>query len=156
VEGAVVIGVHSRVPVFAYCRPADLRKGFEGLSALVRRDLGRDPIDGALYLFSNRRRRRAKVLYFDGTGLCVLSKRLEKGLFAKLWRSEAEKELSLTKPELELFLQGSQLVARLQLSPPPLVARDLRPHARARARSKPSLFVARRAGRGGERGHPVR
>lgn len=68
-----MIGTHSRVPVFAYCQPADMRKGFEGLSALVRRDLGRNPIDGSLYLFTNRRRRRAKVLYFDGTGLCVLA-----------------------------------------------------------------------------------
>jgi transposase len=138
-----VIGTHSRVPVFAYCRPADMRKGFEGLSALVRRDLGRDPIDGALYLFTNRRRRRAKVLYFDGTGLCVLSKRLEKGQFAKLWRSESEKELSLTRPELELFLQGSQLVGRLQLSPSLLAEKDLRPGRRERAGANAPLFIAR-------------
>lgn len=143
-----MIGAHSRVPVFAYCRPADMRKGFEGLSALVRRDLGRDPIDGSLYLFTNRRRRRAKVLYFDGTGLCVLAKRLEKGLFAKLWRSETAKELSLTKPELELFLQGSQVVGRLQLSPTPLAVKDLRPRLRARAASNAAIFVARRADRG--------
>jgi transposase len=138
-----VIGVHSRVPVFAYCRPADMRKGFEGLSALVRRDLGRDPVDGALYLFTNRRRRRAKVLYFDGTGLCVLSKRLEKGQFAKLWRTERERELSLTKPELELFLQGSQLVGRLQLSPSPLAEKDLRPSRRERTGANAPLFIAR-------------
>ena len=129
-----MIGVHSRVPVYAYCRPADMRKGFEGLSALVRRDLGRNPIDGALYLFTNRRRRRAKVLFFDGTGLCVYAKRLEKGLFAKLWRAGAAKELSLTKTELELFLQGSQLVGRVQLSPPMLGPDDLRPGSRARSR----------------------
>lgn len=140
-----MIGTHSRVPVFAYCRPADMRKGFEGLSALVRRDLGRDPIDGALYLFTNRRRRRAKVLYFDGTGLCVLSKRLEKGQFAKLWRTEREKELSLTKPELELFLQGSQLVGRLQLSPSPLAEKDLRPGRRERVGANAPLFIARQS-----------
>jgi transposase len=141
-----VIGAHSRTPVFAYCRPADMRKGFEGLSHLVRRDLGRDPINGTLYLFTNRRRRRAKVLYFDGTGLCVLAKRIERGQFAKLWRSESDRELSLTKTELELFLQGSQLVGRVQLSPEPLTAKDLRPRSRARAASV-SLFVARRASR---------
>lgn len=145
-----MIGAHSGVPVFAYCRPADMRKGYEGLSALVRRDLGRDPIDGSLYLFTNRRRRRARVLYFDGTGLCVLAKRLEKGLFAKLWRSESTKELALSKTELELYLQGSQLVGRLQLSPTPLTAKDLRPQSRARSAARPSLaaiFVARRRGR---------
>jgi transposase len=145
-----VIGTHSRVPVFAYCRPADMRKSFEGLSALVRRDLGRDPNDGSLYLFTNRRRRRAKVLYFDGTGLCVFAKRLEKGLFAKLWRSESAKELVLTRAELELFLQGSQLVGRLQLSPPPLSAKDLQPQSCARRATRPSiesLYAAHRGGR---------
>jgi transposase len=145
-----VIGAHSGVPVFAYCRPADLRKGFEGLSALVRQDLGRDPVDGSLYLFTNRRRRRAKVLYFDGTGVVVVSKRLEKGIFAKLWRFESEKELRLTRPELELFLHGSQIVGRLQLSPAPLTTKDLGPQARARRAARPSIgtiFAARRSGR---------
>lgn len=149
-----MIGAHSRVPVFAYCQPADMRKGFEGLSALVRHDLGRSPIDGSFYLFTNRRRRRAKVLYYDGTGLLVLSKRLDKGLFAKLWRSESEKELRLTRPELELFLHGSQLVGRLQLSPPPLTEKDLRPRSRARTAARASvtsIFVARRAARAGSR-----
>jgi transposase len=127
-----------------------MRKGFEGLSALVRQELGRSPIDGSFYLFTNRRRRRAKVLYYDGTGLLVLSKRLDKGVFAKLWRSEAEKELCLTRPELELFLHGSQIVGRLQLSPSPLTEKDLGPRSRARSAARSSItsiFVARRRGR---------
>jgi len=128
-----VIGIDSRVPVFAYCQPADLRAGFEGLSALVRQQMARDPISGALYLFTNRRRRRAKVLFFDGTGLVVYAKRLEIGLFAKLWRSETETALELTKAELELFLQGSQLVGRVLLSPPVLTMEDLRAGRRRRA-----------------------
>lgn len=56
-----MIGAQRRVPVFAYRRPVDLRKGFEGLSALVQQALGRDPLSGALYLFTNRRRMTAKV-----------------------------------------------------------------------------------------------
>ena len=56
-----MIGVQGRVPVFAYRRPTDLRKGFEGLSALVREALVQDPLSGALYLFTNRRRTTAKV-----------------------------------------------------------------------------------------------
>ena len=122
-----MLGAHSRVPVYAYARPADKRKGFEGLSALVRLEMGHDPNTGALYLFTNRPRTRAKVLQFDGTGLTVYSKRLEKGRFAKLWRSGGEKDLELTKTELDLFLQGSHLVGRMPLSPPALTADDLRP-----------------------------
>ena len=70
-----MIGAQGRVPVFAYRRPADLRKGFEGLSALVREALAQDPLSGALYLFTNRRRTTAKVLHFDGTGLGLYIKR---------------------------------------------------------------------------------
>lgn len=122
-----MLGVGGRVSVYAYCQPCDMRRGFESLSALVRLELRRDPLDGSLYLFTNRPRNRAKVLYFDGSGLCVLAKRLERGQFAKLWRSEGSSELGLTKTELELFLQGSHLIGRVPLSPPPLSAEDLRP-----------------------------
>ena len=120
-----MIGVLARVPVYAYCEPADMRKGYEGLSGLVREELGKDPLSGALYLFSNRRRNRAKVLYFDGTGLCVLAKRLEKGRFVALWHHVERKTIRLTKSELELFLQGSQLIARFQIAPQPLNEKDL-------------------------------
>ena len=68
--------------VVAYCQPVDMRKGYEGLSRLVRLEMGEDVLSGSLFLFTNKRRNRAKVLYFDGTGLCVLSKRLERGQFA--------------------------------------------------------------------------
>ncbi len=63
----------------------DLRKGYDGLSALVRESLGRDPTSGDLYLFVSRNRIRAKVLLWDCTGLCVFMKRLEQGCFATLW-----------------------------------------------------------------------
>ena len=103
-----MIGAHGRVPVFAYRRPADLRKGFEGLSALVREALAQDPLSGALYLFTNQRRTTAKVLHFDGTGLGLYIKKLARGRFAALWDDSAPASLSLTRTELDLFLQGSQ------------------------------------------------
>ena len=115
-----MIGAQGRVPVFAYRRPVDLRKGFEGLSALVQQALGRDPLSGALYLFTNRRRTTAKVLQFDGTGLTLYIKRLARGRFAALWNDDDATTLSLSRPELELFLQGSQLVGKVPLAPPPL------------------------------------
>lgn len=120
-----MIGAEGRVRVFAYCRPVDMRKGFEGLSALVRDELKRDPLCGALFLFANKTRTRAKVLHFDGSGLCVYAKRLERGRFAALWKYTDRESLPLTKTELELFLQGSHLIGRFQIAPPAMTEKDL-------------------------------
>ena len=57
-----MIGEYARVPVFAYGWPVDMRKSFESLAALVRQVPGHDPLSGALYLFTNRRRNAAKVV----------------------------------------------------------------------------------------------
>lgn len=120
-----MIGALGRVKVYAYCQPVDMRKGFEGLSGLVRETMKRDPLSGALFLFINRRRNRAKILHFDGTGMCVLAKRLEKGRFAALWMLAARETIPLTRAELELFLQGSHLIARFKLAPSELTDKDL-------------------------------
>ena len=111
--------------VVAYCQPVDMRKGYEGLSRLVRKEMGQDVLSGTLFLFTNKRRNRSKVLYFDGTGLCVLAKRLERGRFAPLWKRSAGGTLSLTHAELDLFLQGSELVGKMALSPAPLSKKEL-------------------------------
>lgn len=105
------------VRVFARAAPTDLRKGYDGLSALVREDLGRDPTSGDLFVFVARNRVRAKVLLFDGTGLCVLAKRLEDGRFACLWERVVGAEIELTQAELQLLLEGCELVGRRRLSP---------------------------------------
>ncbi len=78
------------VRVFAYPVPADLRKGYNGLFGLVTQGLNRDPMAGDLYLFLNRKRSSCKVLLWDGTGLCIFMKRLEKGRFANIWRREGD------------------------------------------------------------------
>ena len=78
-RAARVIGSTRTLRVWAYPAPADLRKGFDGLQALVAAQLQRDPLSGDCYLFVNRTRRRAKVLLWDGTGLCIYQKRLEQG-----------------------------------------------------------------------------
>ena len=69
---------------------------------------------------------RAKVLLFDGTGLCIYMKRLDKGRFAKLWKSDGG-ALSLTMSELSLFLEGSELVGKRALSPAPITHAELAP-----------------------------
>lgn len=116
-----MIGSSRRVRVFAYPAPADLRKGYNGLYGLVANALGLDPLSGDCFLFTNRRRTSAKVLHFDGTGLCIYSKRLEQGHFASLWAAGPGAPVRLTTNELALFLEGSQLVPRIPLSPPALV-----------------------------------
>jgi len=116
-----VIGSTRQVAVWAYGGPADLRKGFDGLSALVSQRLGRDPLSGDCYLFVNATRKRAKVLLWDGTGLCIYAKRLERGRFACLWRDADAHTVRLTMSELQLFLEGSALVGRVALSPAPFI-----------------------------------
>lgn len=114
-----MIGSTRQVAVHAYTASADMRKSFDALSALVARGLGRDVLSGDLFLFVSRNRRRAKVLYWDGTGLCAFAKRLEKGRFAALWERTDGQQLGLTMSELALLLEGSDLVGRVPLSPPP-------------------------------------
>jgi transposase len=116
-----MIGSSRRLRVFARSRPTDLRKGFSGLYGLVMEELGLDPTSGDLYLFVNRRRTLSKVLLWDGTGLCIYTKRLDRGQFAELWRDTGEASLRLTKAELDLFLEGCKEVGRAPLSPPEIL-----------------------------------
>jgi transposase len=75
----------------------------------------------------SRDRIRAKVLHFDGTGLCLYIKRLERGRFAALWREADAAPITLTVSELDLFLDGSALVGRMVLTPPALTHFSLAP-----------------------------
>jgi transposase len=107
-----------RVQVYAYTRPTDMRKGFDGLCALVTQGLQRDVLSGDIFIFISRDRIRAKTLQWDGTGLCLYAKRLERGRFAPLWREVGDDPIVLTISELDLFLDGSTLVGRVALTPP--------------------------------------
>lgn len=120
-----MIGSTRSIRVFAYAAVVDLRKSWEGLGAIVRNDLGHDILKGDLFLFVNRRRNRAKVLFFDGTGLCIFMKRLERGRFAALWKHSSGKTLSLTMSELQLFIEGSRIIGKIRLIPPDLDERSL-------------------------------
>jgi transposase len=75
-----VLSLAPTVRVFVAVEPLDMRGSFDALAGAVRR-LSLDPVDGHVYLFMNKRRRLAKALWFDGTGWCVLAKRLETGSF---------------------------------------------------------------------------
>jgi transposase len=96
--------------VFIALEPADMRKSFTGLWALTVNELKEDPSSGSLYVFTNRRRNRVKILYWDGTGLWVMIKRLEKGTFN--WPKGVDVKdgkLALSPEALGLLLDGVDL-----------------------------------------------
>lgn len=113
-----MIGFSRALRVFAYAHPVDMRKSYDTLGALVREGLGRNLLDGEVFLFVGKTRTRAKVLWWDGTGTLVLAKRLEKGRFAAPWAAASEGALEWTASELSLFLEGSEHVVGHRLSPP--------------------------------------
>lgn len=112
------------VQVWAYGRPTDLRKGYNGLWGLIKNELRRDPLSGELFLFVNAKRTGCKVFLWDGTGLCIFMKKLERGHFAQLWDATGT-ALQLTSSELALFIEGCTAVGRKPLSPTALTSKDL-------------------------------
>ena len=90
--------------VYLYGQPADLRRSFDGLQALVRQGLCEDPLNGALYAFINRRGNQIRVLYFDRSGFCLWAKRLEAGRFISDWRTVRSRTMDWTG--LKLLLEG--------------------------------------------------
>ena len=113
-----MIGPSQRTRVLAYGASCDMRKSFLTLSGLVAA-MGHSITAGDVFLFDGKNKRRAKVLWHDGTGLCLLAKRLDQGRFAALWNSQAG-DVELTMSELRLLLEGCQLVGKMSLSPPPI------------------------------------
>ena len=87
----------------------DMRKGFNGLYGLVRDHLGCDPESGHVFLFSNARRNRLKLVVYDGSGLWVCSKKLDGGRFRWPQRDSTVKKIVLTHEELALLLGGIAL-----------------------------------------------
>ena len=82
----------------------DMRKGFNGLSALAEKVLEHDPFCGHLFVFRGRRGDLLKMIWFDGQGACLFSKRLEKGRF--VWPSAAQGKVTLTPAQLSMLLEG--------------------------------------------------
>ena len=104
-----MLNIPSTVPIFLHTRPTDMRKGFDGLSGIVREAFGADPLDGSLFLFVNRRRDRLKILHFDGSGFWLYYKRLEAGTFEVLACDDPCIELDTT--QLAMLLGGVSLVS---------------------------------------------
>jgi transposase len=82
----------------------DLRRGFAGLSALVQTKLEKSPMSGQVFIFRGRRGDLVKLIWFDGDGLCLFCKRLERGKF--VWPQAREGVVSLTRAQLSMLLEG--------------------------------------------------
>ena len=99
-----MIGPPSGVRVYLAAGVTDMRKGFDGLAALVQQRLRQDPFGGAVYAFRGRRGDLVKLLWFDGQGLCLFSKRLDRGRF--VWPVTATGTVVLTPAQLSMLLEG--------------------------------------------------
>jgi transposase len=99
-----VIGPTGAVRVMVATKPVDFRKGAEGLAALVREQMQADPFSGAVYVFRAKRADRVKLIFWDGTGVCLFAKRLEDGAFR--WPNVQDSIMHLTAAQLSALLEG--------------------------------------------------
>ena len=99
-----MIGPTGAVRVMVATQPVDFRKGAEGLAALVRETMAADPFSGAVYVFRAKRADRIKLVFWDGTGLCLFAKRLEDGIFR--WPKIENGVMKLSAAQLSALLEG--------------------------------------------------
>lgn len=99
-----MIGPPPGTRVYLACGVTDMRRGFDSLSAQVESVLNHDPYGGAVYLFRGRRGDLLKAIYWDGQGLVLYAKRLEKGRF--VWPQAKEGTVSLTAAQLSMLFEG--------------------------------------------------
>ena len=94
----------TEIQVLVATKPVDFRKQADGLAAIVQQALASDPFCGAIYVFRSKRLDRVKLLWWDGTGICLMTKRLESGLFR--WPSIEDGMLRLSAVQMSALLEG--------------------------------------------------
>jgi transposase len=104
-----MFGLGPATRIYLAAGATDMRKGFEGLYGLVRDRLLCEPLSGHIFIFSNAQRNRLKLLFWDGSGLWVCAKRLERGRYRWPETDSRETKISLTAEELTLLLGGIDL-----------------------------------------------
>lgn len=104
-----MLSLSASTKIFVAIDSADMRKGFDGLYALVANQLKMDPLSGSLFLFVNRRRDRLKVLYWDGDGLAIWYRRLEQGTFQFPPCVEDSPHIEIRSDEFTMLLRGIDL-----------------------------------------------
>jgi transposase len=135
-----MFGMGPATRIYLAAEAIDMRKGFEGLHGLVRDQLQLDPLSGHIFLFSNVPRNRLKLLFWDGSGLWVCAKRLEKGRFSWPQAVSGQTRVVLSHEELALLLGGIDLAGskrrawfRRVLGEAPETAAEQRIHAAEKA-----------------------
>jgi transposase len=118
--GAMAIRFKEDLKVFVYHEYVDLRAGFNKLSQVVREKIGAKIVDGDLYLFLGKNRKRLKAICYDGTGLVLITKRMERGHFMSL---EDLEEKEITVEELDWLMRGS-IVRRPKFGIIPLTKKE--------------------------------
>jgi len=104
-----VLNVASQSKIYFYIPPADMRKGINGLSGIVRAELDADPTDGSLFVFVNRRRDRMKILHFTEGGFWLYYRVLEAGSFESLTQLQDGACVTIDATELSMLLSGVSL-----------------------------------------------
>ncbi len=99
-----MFGLDSGVAIYVVAGITDMRKSYDSLAAIVEQELGLVSMSGALFVFCNRRRDRLKILHWDGSGLCLFAKRLEKGTFT--WPKIGDSYTQFNDIELRCLVQG--------------------------------------------------
>jgi transposase len=101
-----MLHLHAGSRYYWFHGKTDFRKGFDGLCGLVREYLHREVTDGGVFIFVNRRRNQIKLLHWEGDGLALYQKRLEKGVYEEPRRSHDGSSLVINAEQLQLILQG--------------------------------------------------
>jgi transposase len=99
-----MIGLPAGTRIWIVAGVTDMRRGFVGLSGMVQTALQENPFSGQVYIFRGRRGDLIKVLWFDGDGLCLFAKKLERGRF--IWPQVTDGTVSLTPAQLAMLLEG--------------------------------------------------
>ena len=99
-----MISIAPGTKVYLACRPVSMRYGFDGLAAQVKQVLDADPFAGHVFIFRSKRADYLKILHYDGSGLCLFAKRLERGRF--VWPVTKGEAVTVTPAQLGYLLEG--------------------------------------------------
>lgn len=102
----MILSFSNRYRYFVYGNGCDMRKGYDGLSGLVRNEFKRDPLSGDVFIFFSRTRNKIKLLHWQGDGFCIYSKRLEKGTFEILREKTTAPSIEINAHQLQFILDG--------------------------------------------------